>query len=244
MIKFKKFNKNKLLFIGVFTIAGLIALQIPFTQLAGSKVNFTLFDFFGPIAGGFIGAIPGVIAVFLMQFINFLIHGANIVDAGTIIRFFPALFAVFYFSRKSKFNFVIPALAIILFNLHPIGRSAWVYSLFWLIPIFCFFVREKFLLARSLGATFTAHSVGGVLWLYVFKLPSSVWISLIPITAMERLLFGLGIAAMYVIFNNLLYFLTEKKIIRLPFLIDKGYILTRDKLLVYTQNKRNESHKQ
>lgn len=244
MIKLNKFNKNKLLFIGIFTIAGLMALQIPFTQLAGSKVNFTLFDFFGPIAGGFIGTIPGIIAVFLMQFINFLIHGANIVDAGTIIRFFPTLFAVFYFSRKSKFNLIVPAMAIILFNLHPIGRSAWVYSLFWLIPIFCFFGRDKFLLARSLGATFTAHSVGGVLWLYVFKLPSSVWISLIPITAMERVLFGLGIAAMYVIFNNLLYFLTKKRIIKFPFLIDQGYILTRAKLLAYTQNKRNESHNQ
>ena len=53
-------------FIVIFTGLGFFALQVPVTQLAGSKATFTLFDFFGPIATGFIGVLPGVTAVFLM----------------------------------------------------------------------------------------------------------------------------------------------------------------------------------
>ncbi|MBI4093230.1 MAG: hypothetical protein HY420_04875, partial [Candidatus Kerfeldbacteria bacterium] len=93
-------TKKNVLFIAIFVILGFIALQIPVAQLAGSKVKFTIYDAFAPVAGSFIGSIPGVIAVFFMQFFNFIVHGAQIEDAGTIIRFFPMLFAVLYFSKK------------------------------------------------------------------------------------------------------------------------------------------------
>src|SRR3990167_1356678 len=95
------FTKQNLYFIVIFTILGFLALQVPVTQLTGSKAKFTLFDAFAPIAGSFIGTVPGVVAVFFMQLFNFLVHGANVFDMGTIIRFFPSLFAVAYFSRKS-----------------------------------------------------------------------------------------------------------------------------------------------
>lgn len=220
----KHFSKRNVLFVVIFVLLGLAALQAPFTQIVGSKVKFTLFDFFGPITSGFIGLWPGVIAVFLMQFANFLLHGAQVVDAGTIIRFFPALFAVWYFHRRSKLSLLPAILAIIAFNLHPIGRSAWYFSLYWLIPLFCYFVRERFLLARALGTTFTAHAVGSTLWLYVFGLPAKVWLSLIPVVVMERLIFAAGIAVAYVVFNNLLNWLTERKVIRLEFMIEKRYL--------------------
>ena len=119
------------MFLLLFTALGLLALQIPIAKLAGSKVAFTLFDLFGPIAPAFIGTLPGVVAVFLMQLINFLIHGAQILDLGTIIRFFPMLFAAFYFGKTTKWNWIIPLIAITAFNLHPIGRTVWYYSLFW-----------------------------------------------------------------------------------------------------------------
>jgi hypothetical protein len=140
----KYFTKKNFIFIAIFTVAGLLALQIPFTQIMGSKIKFTIFDFFSPIASAFIGTAPGVISVFLMQFVNFLIHGTNSVDAATIIRFFPALFAVIYFGYKGKAILLIPLVAIIAFNLHPIGRTAWFYSAYWLIPIVCFFYKIVF----------------------------------------------------------------------------------------------------
>lgn len=224
MFASKLFSKRNIFFVVIFALLGLAALQVPFTQIVGSKVKFTLFDFFGPIASGFIGLWPGVMAVFLMQLVNFFLHGAKVVDAGIVIRFFPALFAVWYFHKKSRWSLLPAILAIVAFNLHPVGRSAWYFSLFWLIPFFCYFFREKFLLARALGTTFIAHAVGSTLWLYVFGLPAKVWLSLIPVVAYERLLFAVGIAAMYLVMNNLLNWLTERKIIRLEFMIEKKYL--------------------
>ncbi|MBI2552139.1 hypothetical protein HYW17_02465 [Candidatus Uhrbacteria bacterium] len=220
----KHFTKRNILFIALFAVLGLLALQVPVTQLAGSKAKFTLFDFFGPVATGFIGTLPGIIAVFLMQFINFLIHGAQAVDAGTIIRFFPMLFAAWYFGSKSRFNWIVPVLAIAAWLAHPIGRTVWYYAMFWLIPIVMYFARDRFLLARALGATFSAHAVGGALWIWVFALPKAVWVGLIPVVAMERALFALGIAVTYVVLNNALAFLVKRQIVRWEFLVNPRYV--------------------
>src|SRR3989344_1646208 len=140
------FTKKNLLFVFVFVVLGFIALQIPVTQLEGSKVKFMVYDAFAPVAGAFIGSLPGAVAVFFMQFVNFLAHGAVVEDIGTIIRFLPMLFAVLYFTRKGKLNLVIPIIAIIVFIIHPIGRTVWYFALFWTIPIIAYFLRDKFLL--------------------------------------------------------------------------------------------------
>jgi len=218
-------TKKNVLFIVIFVVLGFIALQIPVAQLEGSKAKFMVYDTFAPVAGAFIGSLPGVVAVFLMQFVNFLVHGAVVQDIGTIIRFLPMLFAVLYFAQKGKFNLIIPVLAIIIFVIHPIGRTVWYFALFWTIPIIAYFFRDRFLLARALGATFTAHAVGGALWIWVFALPAPVWISLIPVVAMERALFALGICVSFVLVNNLLAFLEKKDILNLGFVIDQKYLL-------------------
>lgn len=219
------FSKKNVLFIIIFVVLGFIALQIPIAQVVGSKAKFMAYDAFAPVAGAFIGTLPGVLAVFFMQFINFLVHGAVIEDIGTIIRFLPMLFAVLYFARKSKFNLIIPIIAILAFIVHPIGRTVWYFALFWTIPIIAYFFRDRFLLARSLGATFTAHAVGGALWIWVFALPASVWISLIPIVILERALFAIGISVSFVLVNNLLAFLKKKQILNLGFNIEGKYLL-------------------
>lgn len=221
----KHITKKNFLFVALFAIVGFVALQIPVAQLEGSRVKFTAYDAFAPIAGSFIGSIPGVIAVFFMQCFNFLAHGARMEDAGTVIRFFPMLFAVCYFAKKTKFNLVVPAIAIAAFVAHPIGRAVWYFSLFWTIPIIAHFLRDRFLFARALGATFTAHAVGGALWIWTFSLPAPVWKSLIPVVIAERLLFAFGIAASFVLVNNLLGLLEKKNILRIGFLIDPKYLI-------------------
>lgn len=203
-------KRQQIIFIAIFTILGLIALQIPFTNLLGSNVKFTLFDFFAPTAGAFLGTIPGVISVFLMQGINYMVHGSKF-DIGGIIRLFPTLFAVAYFAKKRTFNVIIPVFCIIAFNLNPIGRSAWQYSMFWLIPITAHFFHKN-LLARSLGATFTAHAVGGALWVWVFGLSKTIWLALIPQVILERSLMTAGIAISYVVLTNVLKAAAKKKI--------------------------------
>ena len=218
------FTRRTVLFIAIFAVVGFGALQIPVTQLVGSGAKFTVFDAFAPLTGAFIGSVPGLIAVLLMNSANFLFHGAQVQDIGTFIRFFPVLFAVLYFAKKSRLNLIVPLLAIAVFVAHPIGRSVWYFSLFWTIPIIAYFFRDRFLLARALGATFSAHAVGGASWIWAFALPAAAWNSLIPIVIAERLLFALGIAASYIVLNNLLYVLERKNIFNLGFPIDSRFV--------------------
>ena len=100
----------------------------------------------------------------------------------------------------------------VVFILNPIGRTVWYYSLFWLIPIVAYYKRDN-LLARSLGATFTAHAVGGAAWIWAFNLPAVVWKGLIPVVIEERLLFTFGIAATYVAMKYILSYLVSKNLL-------------------------------
>lgn len=219
------FVKSKLLFVLIFILLGFIALQVPVNSLAGSRVKFTLFDLFAPVSGAFFGTWLGIAAVFLMQVANILLHGVSHIDKGSIIRLIPTLFGVWFFAKKEGKLLVIPALAIIAFNLHPVGRTVWFYSLFWLIPFLVWPFREKFLIARSLGATFTAHAAGGAIWIWVFNLPASVWISLIPVVVMERAIFALGISTSYILMNNVFAYLAFKKLLSKGITFDKRHFL-------------------
>lgn len=216
-------NKKQFTFSIIFTLVGFVAMQVPLTHLVGSQARFTLFDSFAPIAGGFLGSFSGAISVLLMQFFNFLVHGSKVLDAGTIIRFLPMMFAAIYFGKRTKINLIIPIIAIIAFNLNPVGRSVWYFSLYWLIPIICYFFQERSLFAKSLGSTFTAHSVGGALWIYFFHLPKLAWIALIPVVAIERFSFTVGIMVSYFVFNNVLNYINSKKWIAFQFPVNSRY---------------------
>ncbi len=212
-----KLTRKQLLFLALFTILGFTSLQLPFNHLAGSNVSFTLFDFFGPIAGAFLGPVFGIASVLTVEVVDMLIkHSAW--NAGSIIRLFPTLFAVYYFASLSKKNsaskwiLAVPVLAMLSFVINPIGRQVFYYSFFWLIPLIAYRFRSN-LYIRSLGATFTAHAVGGAAWIWAFHLPAKVWQGLIPVVIEERLLFAAGIAASFVIVKYSLKFLTAKKIL-------------------------------
>ena len=179
----------------------------------------------------FLGSIWGVLAVFLMQVGNFVFHGISNIDKGSVIRLVPTLFAVVYFSAvgKSKFSgkrlLLIPTLSILAFNIHPIGRTVWFYSLFWLIPIVVWPFRERFLLLRSLGATFSAHAVGGAIWIWAFNLPAAVWVGLIPVVILERSIFALGISASYILMNNVMGYLGSRRLLPRGVTVNKKYLL-------------------
>lgn len=219
-----KFNRQKIIALAFFVLFGFVALQIPISGLAGSRVKFTLFDLFAPVSGAFLGTPIGIIAVFLMQIANLAFHGFANFDKGTIIRLFPILFSVWFFSKKDRNLLILPAIAIISFNLNPIGRSVWYYSLFWIIPFVAYPLSQKSLIARSLTATFIAHSVGGAIWIWVFQMPAAVWAGLIPVVIMERAIMTLGISANYVLMNNVLAYLSSKKLMPASVKFDKKYL--------------------
>ena len=82
---------------------------------------------------------------------------------------------------------VFPLLAMALFVLSPNGGEAWLYALYWLIPIACACGRPN-MFGRALQSTFVAHAAGSVMWVYLTPLSSVQWLALIPVVALERLL--------------------------------------------------------
>lgn len=224
---------KKIIALIIFAVLGLILLQIPVNVLAGSKVKFTLFDLFAPVSGAFLGSGIGIIAVAIAQTINLIFHNFQGVDNSSILKFIatlrilPMIFAVWYFSKKDQKQLVVPLLSILIFNLHPIGRTVWFYSLFWLIPVIVWPFRERFLLLKALGSTFSAHAVGGAIWIWAFNLPAAVWVSLIPVVILERAVFALGISASFLLMNNLLAILAKKRFEIKGLEVDKKYLVKR-----------------
>ena len=202
--------RSKLIFVLFFIVFGFLLLQIPVNTLEGSRVKFTLFDLFAPVSAAFLGTPLGQ---------------TSILKLIATLRFLPMIFGVWMFAKKEGKLLVLPALSIIAFNLHPIGRTVWFYSLFWTIPFLMWPFRERSLVARSLASTFTAHAVGGAIWIWAFNLPANVWISLIPVVALERSIFALGISASYILTSNVLGILSARKLIPKSITFDKRYLL-------------------
>lgn len=207
--------KKRYIFAVLFAIVGYGLLQIPFSQLIGSTIKFTLFDFFAPIAGAFLGPVAGVLSVAAVQGASLGIHHTPL-TAFVVLRFFTVLFATLYFAymtkptHTSKWMLVVPALAIAAFLTHPVGRSVPYYALFWLVPFVGYALRQNVLL-RALGSTMTAHAVGGAVWVWIMPTTSHYWQALVPIVIRERLLMTGGIALSYIALDSALNYLVTKR---------------------------------
>jgi len=218
-------EKRTIIFLLIFSVVGLFLYQIKFSEILGvQSQNFTLFQFIGPIGAGIAGSAFGVVSVLIVESMNFLVNG-KAPELLTFVRFLPMMLAALYFGQKGKSSAVIAAICMVAFWASPVGLQVWYYPLYWLIPIGASFFKGN-IFVRSLGATFTAHAVGSVIFLYAFAIPAPVWASLIPIVAIERLTFAGGITASYYAMNTILDALSSKARIDLGFLnIDKKYSL-------------------
>lgn len=83
------------------------------------------------------------------------------------------------------------------FMAHPVGAQAWVYSVYWLIPVLLYVIRKKSLFLEALGSTFIAHAVGSVIWIYADPITPHAWLALIPVVFIERLIFASGIVVVF-----------------------------------------------
>lgn len=224
----KLITKKGLLFLFIFTILVFIGDKINFSKLVGAENQFfTLFQFFGPVAGAFLGPVVGVLSVLIAEVASKIASHATF-DMVTVLRLTPMLFAAWYFgTRKDKLSFFVPVASIALFIAHPVGRQVWFFSLFWTIPIIIKLLPKKYsekVFLRSLGATFTAHAVGGAMWNYIVPMTPAMWIALIPIVIFERLMFAGGISVSYIGLNTLLDKLDTKT--KAEYInVDKRYVL-------------------
>lgn len=93
-----------------------------------------------------------------------------------------------YLAHKSIYAKIgIPLLCMIMFIFHPVGNQAFLYSMYWLIPITIAIFKSESIFLQALGSTFTVHSVGSIIWLYTKQIDPGLWNMLLPIVIIERL---------------------------------------------------------
>jgi len=204
-----EWSSRKAAFLIIFAALSLVAMRVNFSPLLGTEnKSFTFFQFLAPICGGIFDPLFGAFAALLAQGLNFVIFGGP-TDLFSLLRFFPAMFAAWYFGTKKKDIMLVPLACMALFWLHPVGAQVPWYALFWVIPIAAKFAGDN-LFIRSLGTTFTAHAVGSVAFLYTIPSEPALWIALIPVVFVERFVFASGIAASFIVVSTALEMLSAK----------------------------------
>jgi hypothetical protein len=173
--------------------------------IIGSKLAFFSFaSIAAPLIGVF-GGLGVLLGVGLIKIGFSFLFGYGILFS--LLNFLPHMAAANYFNSDSVFKLVLPLAAMAIFIVHPEG--SFIYALLWLIPVVCYFSKNN-IFAKSLGATFSAHAVGSVVWLFTVPMMSAMWPGIIFVALLERLLFALGISIAYYAISSLrLAFVTK-----------------------------------
>jgi len=186
-------------FAAAVKISGLVKVSFLFgsQMIWFSGVNSVL-----PLAGAF-GGVMGAGLVFLMRQVLHLIFFKTI-SLSFLALCIPGLFASLYWSTHSALiRFFVPVACMGLFMVHPVGGQAFIYSLYWLIPVALYLFPQRSLFAQALGSTFVAHAVGSVIWCYTVPMTAAMWMGLMPIVLVERLLFAMGMVAAHRILSGI-----------------------------------------
>ena len=186
--------------IGRFFFLSLTSKLAAFSKVSfvlGSQVaTLSLVNCVAPMSGALLN-LPSMGLFFLVPFLIRLFFFGSF--SFHILEFYvPGLCAALYWRCSSAWYRVgLPAACMVLFAVHPVGGASFAYALYWLIPITLYFSPRKTLFSHALSSTFTAHAVGSVIWLYTVGMTPAAWLSLIPLVAVERLCFALGMVAVY-----------------------------------------------
>lgn len=173
---------------------------------------FSVNAFLVPLSGAF-GGVFGSLGVIGVRVLLGCFFG-SVFSMHYLAYYLPGLCASLYWScqlvdqsidksadqsrvLRMSFSCVLPILCMLLFIAHPIGGQAFVYSFYWLIPVIIFFAPRKTIFLHALASTFIAHAVGSVIWLYTVPMSVTVWHALLPIVAVERLVFAAGMTLGY-----------------------------------------------
>ena len=96
----KLITTKGLIFLLIFSVLVFIGDRINFSKLIGTDNQFfTLFQFFGPVAGAFLVPVVGVLSILIAEIASKIINHAAF-DLVTVLRLTPMLFAAWYFGTK------------------------------------------------------------------------------------------------------------------------------------------------
>jgi len=183
---------RSVLFYGGLKIAGWAKMS----YIIGSHLAFfSAANVFFPAGGLLLGVSGSCIWFTLSSFVRILIGSPLYVH---LIYGIPGFCAALYMaSSHMLIRFIVPLVCMILFITHSVGFTAAPYAFYWLIPIALYIIKKRSLFTDALGATFVAHAVGSVFWLYLVPMPSAYWWGLIPVVAIERICFAAGAVLVY-----------------------------------------------
>ena len=184
--------------------------MVPFLLMAGISLG-ALFCKMSPIVGSYSAcfSLSDVIMPLSGAFSLWLSLGIALVRSGltfwhvlspvkALVYHIPGFAASIAWARPSwVLRIVLPAVCMVLFIVHPIGRYAIPYTFYWLIPMIIHCIAKRSVFTDALASTFVAHAVGSVIWLYVKAIPVVVWWNLLPIVAVERLFNALAMTVVY-----------------------------------------------
>jgi hypothetical protein len=206
----KKLLVPKIFFVVLFAAVFLVASKTKMFPIFGTDLNFSIGAMFGPTLGALLGINLGIASILLADAIGFLIGMYTFQGLASLFTFAPAVIASVYFARSFKSDIktvIIPLASMVLFWAHPIGREVWYYALFWSVPALTVIFKKQIdsalkhpvakIYAQSLGAAFTDHAIGSVVYMYLLNIPAQFWIAAIPMTVVERLIIALGIDFSY-----------------------------------------------
>ena len=183
---------------GIAKVSGLIKISF----VVGSQmIWFSANNSVLPLAGAF-GGVMGAGLMFVVRQLLHLIFFKTL-SLSFLAFCVPGFFASLYWATNHyAIRLLLPLTCMGLFAIHPVGGQAFIYSLYWLIPVvlYCIpqrFIRQSFseggsLFLQALGSTFIAHAVGSVIWLYTMPMTAGIYLGLMPVVLCERILFAAG----------------------------------------------------
>jgi hypothetical protein len=181
---------------GLVVLGSKLGMLFKLSWVVGS--SYTMFSMSG-LSTPLIGLFGGVAATTVFWTITAIFRLCLAPVSLSMCAFYiPGYFASLYLASDNKvLQSSIPFVCMILFLIHPVGYQAAPYVSYWIIPIVVSMGFFKSLFMRALGATFTAHAVGSVIWLYTVPMTATSWYALIPIVAVERITYAAGIVLVY-----------------------------------------------
>lgn len=161
---------------------------VPFNFIIGSKSAWFSYS---SMAIPALGLHSSLLYVILFIFTKGLLSINGLILSVT--HRLPLLFSTMALQKRDwKISLLLPLTAMILFNIHPVGGMVFYYTLYWFIPMIIYsFIRDS-IYSRALSASFIAHAVGSVIWLYCGHVPVQAWTLLMPIVPIERVLIAGG----------------------------------------------------
>lgn len=161
-----------------------------------------------------LGAFTGGISLLLISTLYTILYSPFKLSLYFIssVYHIPSFFAALSFGRfNSKklainsgiINYLIPLICSIAFIAHPVGSFVPFYTLYWGVPVLVQYFNLKSIFARSLAATFVAHALGTVFFIYSFDTDISFWVNLSKIVWLERLVLAASMSSAYLLINYL-----------------------------------------